>query len=139
MQGADLIVSLNASPFNKGKIHLRCEMVAHRARMQKKPIVFVNLIGGNDGIVFDGASLIADEEGDIILQAKAFEEFIGTVELDVHQPDARGITGNECETIRQALVLGIKDYAAKNRFTKAVLGLSGGIDSRWWRLWRAKR
>nr|MDQ3321759.1 NAD+ synthase [Acidobacteriota bacterium] len=58
MQGADLIVSLNASPFNKGKIHLRCEMVAHRARLQRKPIVFVNLIGGNDGIIFDGASLI---------------------------------------------------------------------------------
>ena len=129
MQGADLIVSLNASPFNKGKIHLRCEMVAHRARLQKKPVVFVNLIGGNDGIIFDGASLIADEEGDIILQAKAFEEFVETVELDVHQPDLRGITGNECETIRQALVLGIKDYAQKNQFTKAVIGLSGGIDS----------
>ncbi len=129
MQGADLIVSLNASPFNKGKIHLRCEMVAHRARLQKKPIVLVNLIGGNDGIIFDGASLIADEEGDIILQAEAFEEFVETVELDVHKPDLRGITGNECETIRKALVLGIKDYAQKNRFTKAVLGLSGGIDS----------
>jgi NAD+ synthase (glutamine-hydrolysing) len=129
MQGADLIVSINASPFNKGKIKLRCDMVAHRARLQKKPIIFVNLIGGNDGIIFDGASLIADEEGDIILQAKAFEEFVETVELDVRQPDARGITGNECETIRQTLVLGIKDYARKNRFTKAVLGLSGGIDS----------
>jgi NAD+ synthase (glutamine-hydrolysing) len=129
MQGADLIVSINASPFNKGKIKLRCDMVAHRARQQKKPIVFVNLIGGNDGIIFDGTSLIADEEGDIILQANAFEEFVETVELDVRKPDSRGITGNECETIRQALVLGIKDYAAKNRFTKAVLGLSGGIDS----------
>ena len=129
MRGADLIVSINASPFNKGKIKLRCDMVSHRAKLQKKPIVFVNLIGGNDGIVFDGASLIADEEGDIILQASAFEEFVETVELDVRKPDARGITGNECETIRQALVLGIKDYAAKNRFTKVVLGLSGGIDS----------
>ncbi len=129
MQGADLIVSLNASPFNKGKIKLRCDMVAHRARQQKKPIVFVNLVGGNDGIIFDGASLIADEEGDIILQAKAFEEFVETVELDVGKPDARGITGNECETIRQALVLGIKDYARKNRFTRCLLGLSGGIDS----------
>ncbi|MEJ7861824.1 MAG: NAD+ synthase [Pyrinomonadaceae bacterium] len=129
MRGADLIVSINASPFNKGKIHLRCEMVAHRARLQRKPIVFVNLIGGNDGIIFDGASLIADEEGDIVLQAKAFEEFVETVELNIHQPDSRGITGNECETIRQAIVLGIKDYARKNQFTKAVLGLSGGIDS----------
>jgi NAD+ synthase (glutamine-hydrolysing) len=129
IQGADVIVSLNASPYNKGKIKLRCDMVAHRARLQKKPIVFVNLVGGNDGIIFDGASVIADEEGDIILQANAFEEFIETVELDVHKPDARGITGNECETIRQALVLGIKDYAGKNRFTRCLLGLSGGIDS----------
>lgn len=127
--GADIIVSLNASPFNKGKIKLRCDMVAHRAKLQKKPIVFVNLVGGNDGIIFDGASLIADQEGDIILQATAFEEFVETVELDVRKPDARGITGNECESIREALVLGIRDYAQKNGFKKAVLGLSGGIDS----------
>jgi NAD+ synthase (glutamine-hydrolysing) len=104
-------------------------MVAHRAKRQKKPIVFVNLIGGNDGIIFDGASLIADEEGDIILQATAFEEFVETVELDVRKPDARGITGNEIESIRRALVLGIRDYVGKNGFSKCVLGLSGGIDS----------
>ena len=128
-QGADIIISLNASPFNKGKIKLRCDMVAHRARTQKVPVVFVNLVGGNDGIIFDGASLIADEEGDIILQAPAFEEFYGTVEIDVREPDKRGITGDELETIRQALVLGIKDYAHKNNFKTAVLGLSGGIDS----------
>lgn len=127
--GADLIVSINASPYNKGKIKLRCDMVAHRARLRKKPIVFVNLVGGNDGVIFDGASLIADEEGDIILQAAAFDEFVETVELDVRKPDARGITGNEIESIRRALVLGIRDYARKNGFAKAVLGLSGGIDS----------
>src|SRR4029079_6456899 len=107
----------------------RCDMVAHRAKLQKKPIVFVNLVGGNDGIIFDGASLIADQEGDIILQAAAFKEFVETVELDVGKPDARGITGTECEAIRQALVLGIRDYAAKSSFKKAVIGLSGGIDS----------
>ncbi len=128
-KGADLIVAVNASPFNKGKIKLRCDMVAHRAREARVPIVFVNLIGGNDGIIFDGASLIADEEGDIILQADAFEEFVETVELDVRKPDSRGITGNECETIRQALILGIRDYARKNNFQKVVLGLSGGMDS----------
>ncbi|MFN2502154.1 MAG: NAD+ synthase [Pyrinomonadaceae bacterium] len=127
--GADLIVSVNASPYNKGKIKLRCDMVAHRAKLQKIPIVFVNLIGGNDGIIFDGASLIADEEGDIILQATAFHEFVETVELDCRKPDARGITGDECESIHNALVLGIRDYAAKNGFKTAVLGLSGGIDS----------
>ncbi|MDQ3130396.1 MAG: NAD+ synthase [Acidobacteriota bacterium] len=129
MQGAEIIVALNASPYNKGKIKLRCDMVAHRAKLQKKPMVFVNLIGGNDGIVFDGASLIADEEGDIILQAAAFEEFVETVEIDSRKPDSRGITGDECESIRRALVLGIRDYARKNNFKTAVLGLSGGIDS----------
>lgn len=128
-QNPDVLITINASPFNKGKIKLRCDMVSHRAKLAKTPIVFVNLIGGNDGIIFDGASLIADEEGDIILQAPAFEEFIESVELDVHKPDARGITGDEIESIRNALVLGIRDYARKNRFTKAVLGLSGGVDS----------
>ena len=129
MQGADLIVAINASPYNKGKIRLRCEMVSHRAKLQQKPIIFVNLVGGNDGIIFDGASLVADEEGDIILQAAAFEEFVETVELDVRRPDARGITGGEIESIRRALILGIRDYARKNNFKKCVLGLSGGIDS----------
>lgn len=127
--GAELLVSINASPYNKGKIKVRCDMVAHRAKANKVPIVFVNLVGGNDGIVYDGASLIADEEGDIILQAAAFEEFVETVELDCRKPDARGISGGEIDAIHDALVLGIRDYAAKNSFKKAVLGLSGGIDS----------
>ncbi len=128
-RGAELVVSINASPYNKGKIKLRCEMVAHRAKTNKVPIVFVNLVGGNDGIIFDGASLIADEEGDIILQAPAFTEFVETVELDCRKPDARGITGGETSAIHDALVLGIRDYSHKNGFKKAVLGLSGGIDS----------
>lgn len=127
--GADVVVAINASPYNKGKIKTRCDMVAHRAKANKVPIVFVNQVGGNDGIIFDGSSLIADEEGDIILQAASFEEFVETVELDVRKPDARGITGDELESIRRALVLGIRDYAAKNGFAKAVLGLSGGMDS----------
>jgi NAD+ synthase (glutamine-hydrolysing) len=127
--GAELVVSINASPYNKGKIKLRADMVAHRAKANRVPIVFVNLVGGNDGIVFDGASLIADEEGDIILQAAAFEEFVETVELDCRKPDSRGITGGEVAAIHDALVLGIRDYAAKNGFQRAVIGLSGGIDS----------
>lgn len=127
--GAELLVSINASPYNKGKIRLRCDMVAHRARANRIPIVFVNLVGGNDGIIFDGASLIADEEGDIILQAAAFTEFVETVAIDCRKPDARGISGDEISAIRGALVLGVRDYAAKNGFRRALLGLSGGIDS----------
>jgi NAD+ synthase (glutamine-hydrolysing) len=127
--GAEIVVSINASPYNKGKIKLRCDMVAHRARAAKVPVVFVNLVGGNDGIIFDGASLVADEQGDIILQAAAFQEFVETVEIDCRKPDSRGITGGETHAIHRALVLGIRDYAQKNNFKKCVLGLSGGVDS----------
>lgn len=128
-KGADLIVSINASPFNKGKIKLRCEMVSHRARLHRTPVIFVNLVGGNDGIVFDGTSLVADADGDVILQAPSFEEFIETIEIDSAKLDQRLIKDDEAETIKKALILGIKDYAWKNGFRKAVLGLSGGIDS----------
>jgi len=124
-----LLISINASPFNKGKMAVRCEMVSHRARSAKLPIIFVNLIGGNDGVIFDGASIISDAAGRIIMQAPPFEEFVGTVDLDCGIPDSRCLPGDDMETIRGALVLGIRDYARKNNFTRALLGLSGGIDS----------
>jgi NAD+ synthase (glutamine-hydrolysing) len=127
--GADVLVSINASPFNKGKMGQRCEMVSHRARSAKVPIVFVNLVGGNDGIIFDGASIVADARGKIIMQAPPFQEFIGTVDLDCDVADGFCLPGDDIETIHDALVLGIRDYASKNRFTRVVIGLSGGIDS----------
>src|SRR6266403_1225017 len=127
--GADLVVSINASPFNKGKMKIRCEMVSHRARAAGVPIVFVNLVGGNDGIIFDGSSIIADAAGRIVMQAPPFEEFTGTVDLDCGIADTRCLPGDDIETVRQALVLGISDYARKNNFTKVILGLSGGLDS----------
>jgi NAD+ synthase (glutamine-hydrolysing) len=127
--GAQLLVSINASPFNKGKMGQRCAMVSHRAKAAGLPIIFVNLVGGNDGIIFDGASIIADARGKIILQAPPFEEFIGTVDLDSDLADQFCLPGDDIHTIHDALVLGIRDYARKNRFTRVVLGLSGGIDS----------
>jgi NAD+ synthase (glutamine-hydrolysing) len=127
--GTSLLVSINASPFNKGKMKVRCEMVSHRAKAAGVPIVFVNLMGGNDGIIFDGSSIVADASGRIIMQAPPFEEFVGTVDLDSGIPDTRCLPGDDIETVRQGLVLGIRDYARKNSFTKVVLGLSGGIDS----------
>jgi len=127
--GANVIVSINASPFNKGKMGVRCSMVTHRAKAANLPVVFVNLVGGNDGIIFDGASIVADCEGKIILQAPPFEEFYGTVDLDCGVADDRCLPGDDIGTVHSALVLGIQDYARKNRFEKAVLGLSGGIDS----------
>jgi NAD+ synthase (glutamine-hydrolysing) len=127
--GSDVLVSINASPFNKGKMGIRCSMVTHRARAENLPIVFVNLVGANDGIIFDGASIIADRTGKIILQAPPFEEFYGTVDLDSGVADTRCLPGDDIGTVHSALILGIRDYAQKNRFNKAVLGLSGGIDS----------
>jgi NAD+ synthase (glutamine-hydrolysing) len=127
--GASVLVSINASPFNKGKMGQRCSMVSHRAKAAGLPIVFVNLVGANDGIIFDGASIVADCKGEIILQAPPFEEFFGTVDLDCGVAHDYCLPGDDIETIHRALVLGIHDYAHKNRFTTAVLGLSGGIDS----------
>lgn len=127
--GSELLISINASPFNKGKMGQRCAMVSHRAKMANLPIVFVNLVGGNDGVIFDGASIVSDCLGKIVLQAPPFEEFFGTVDLDCGVADERCLPGDDIETVRSALVLGIRDYAQKNRFTTAVLGLSGGIDS----------
>lgn len=127
--GAEVLISINASPFNKAKMGQRCKMVSHRAKAANIPIVFVNLVGGNDGVIFDGASIVADSEGRIILQAPPFEEFFGTVDVKSGVSDDRCLPGDDIETIRSALVLGIRDYANKNRFKRAVLGLSGGIDS----------
>jgi NAD+ synthase (glutamine-hydrolysing) len=127
--GAQILVSINASPFNKGKMGQRCAMVAHRAKAAGLPIIFVNLVGGNDGIIFDGASIVADAKGKIILQAPPFQEFIGTIDLDTAVADQFCLPGDDIETIHGALVLGIRDYARKNRFERVVIGLSGGIDS----------
>lgn len=127
--GASLLVSINASPFNKGKMGQRCKMVSHRAQAAGLPVVFVNLVGANDGIIFDGASIVADCKGEIILQAPPFEEFFATVDLDCGVAHDYCLPGDDIETVHRALVLGIHDYARKNGFTSAVLGLSGGIDS----------
>jgi NAD+ synthase (glutamine-hydrolysing) len=127
--GASLVVSPNASPFNKAKMGQRCAMVEHRSKASGLPVVYVNLVGGNDGIIFDGASLVTDCRGRTILQAPPFEEFVGTVDLECGVRDDACLPGDDIETIHRALVLGVRDYARKNRFKRAVLGLSGGIDS----------
>jgi NAD+ synthase (glutamine-hydrolysing) len=127
--GAQVLVSINASPFNRGKMGQRCKMVSHRSRLSGLPIVFVNLVGANDGVIFDGASIVTDCRGETILQAPPFEEFYGSVDLDCGVRDERCLPGDDIEIAHGALVLGVKDYAHKNRFSRAVLGLSGGIDS----------
>src|SRR5918912_4059732 len=104
-------------------------MVSHRSKLSGLPVVYVNLVGGNDGVIFDGASIVTDCRGETILQAPPFEEFYGSVDLDCGVRAERCLPGDDIQTVHDALVLGIRDYAHKNRFTRAVLGLSGGIDS----------
>mgnify|MGYP003339008291 CR=1 FL=1 len=127
--GADLILALHASPFNKDKATIREQIVSHRAKLNGCDVVFVNLVGGNDGILFDGGSMVADKSGKIVCRAPYFEEALTVVDLSKDNEAVSAVKIPELEAIRQALVMGIRDYAQKNGFCKATLGLSGGIDS----------
>ena len=153
--GVDLLLNISSSPYHKGKA--RREMIIKRAKYYKCPIAYVNLVGGQDELVFDGQSLIVDAKGKIIAQGNSFEEEIIfaniTLPAKVNKPKASGIKSykapaslskvkkvaplppcaymekSEEEEIYSALVLGTRDYIKKNGFSKVVLGLSGGIDS----------
>jgi NAD+ synthase (glutamine-hydrolysing) len=124
----DLHVNISASPYTLGKDRLRRRMMGQIARRTRVPLVFCNLVGGNDGLVFDGASTAFDGRGRLIGRSRSFEEDFWTIDL----PGGRGPMPPEEEEVaglRKALVLSLADYAAKCGFFEAVLGLSGGIDS----------
>jgi len=129
--GADLIITLNASPFHAGKIHEREEVVCQQAKGASIPLVYVNMIGGQDELVFDGASFVVDAKGEVVFRAEEFEEQVSIVEFEDKQP-VKSICSplyNEISSEYKALVLGVRDYVYKNGFKGAILGLSGGIDS----------
>jgi len=113
-------------------------MVSHRARMANLPIVFVNLVGGNDGVIFDGASIISDATGKIILQAPPFEEFIETVDLDCGIPDSRCLPGDDIETIRSALCSAFATMRKKTTSRKYCWGCPAESIQRWSRPWPRK-
>jgi NAD+ synthase/NAD+ synthase (glutamine-hydrolysing) len=128
--GAEVIVNLSASPFFAGKQLLREKMLGHTAAKYGLPIVYTNLVGGNDDLIFDGRSAAFDSHGKLISRARAFEEDLVIVDLD--DPQGNTIAGDVREEeaeIWQALVAGVRDYAVKTGFSKVLLGLSGGIDS----------
>jgi len=129
--GADLILTLNASPFHAGKIHQREELVCQQAKEVEIPLVYVNLIGGQDELVFDGASFVANAQGEVVFRAKEFEEQVTVVEFEGNSPINNTCSPlyNEISSEYKALVLGVRDYVYKNGFKGAILGLSGGIDS----------
>ncbi len=153
----DLLLNISSSPYHKGKAQVRRQMIIKRAKAYKCPIAYVNLVGGQDELVFDGHSLVVDSDGGIIAQANSFEEevlfFDITLPLKDCKAKAKGIRSvkaptarskinklkelpthsytekSEEEEVYSALVLGARDYIRKNGFSKVILGLSGGIDS----------
>lgn len=132
--GVDLIVNLSASPYTVGKQQLREAMLQHSAVNFQKPVIYTNQIGGNDDLIFDGCSFALNRQGEIIARAKGFATDVIIVEFDQSQRDLKlssvvSVYESEDEEIWQALVLGVKDYINKCRFSQVVLGLSGGIDS----------
>jgi NAD+ synthase (glutamine-hydrolysing) len=127
--GGNFVLNISASPFWLGKRELRRDMLASIARNQKVPVAMVNQVGGNDSLVFDGSSLVIAPDGQVIAQGKSFEE-------DLIYFDSQALTGEMHEQIvgeeasaYGALVLGTKDYVRKCGFQRAIVGLSGGIDS----------
>ncbi|MGB8116432.1 MAG: NAD+ synthase [Candidatus Sulfotelmatobacter sp.] len=127
--GGNIVLNISASPFWIGKRELRSDMLASIACQYRVPVAMVNQVGGNDSLVFDGSSIVLNEQGEIIAQGRSFEE-------DLIYFDSASFTGDKHEQIEGdvasvygALVLGTRDYMRKCGFKKAIVGLSGGIDS----------
>ncbi|HXM68164.1 MAG TPA: NAD+ synthase [Candidatus Acidoferrum sp.] len=127
--GGNFVLNISASPFWIGKRELRRDMLASIARQHKVPVAMVNQVGGNDSLLFDGSSIVLNAEGKIIAQGLSFEE-------DLIYFDSKTLTGDfhpriegEEASVYSALVLGTRDYMRKCGFQKAIIGLSGGIDS----------
>jgi len=133
--GAELLINLNASPFHRGKHKERWKVLSDRATEQSIPMIYVNQVGGQDELVFDGGSFAVNADGELAMVAPDFEE--GSYELSVSRTVrgveiAQGVAASALSDIAavwQALVLGVRDYVEKNGFPGVVLGLSGGIDS----------
>src|ERR1051326_2768213 len=127
--GGNFVLNISASPFWIGKREFRRDMLASIARQHKVPVALVNQVGGNDSLVFDGSSLVLNREGEVIAQGSSFQEDLvyfdsQTLTGDLHEQ----IAGDEASAY-SALVLGTRDYMHKCGFHKAIIGLSGGIDS----------
>ncbi|MCF4969989.1 NAD+ synthase [Nostoc sp. CMAA1605] len=132
--GVDLIVNLSASPYTVGKQRHRESMLEYSAVRFQQPIIYTNQVGGNDDLIFDGFSFALNAQGKVICRAEGFTTDLLVVEFDETELDLElsSVTPaptSEDEEIWQALVLGVRDYAQKCRFSKAILGLSGGVDS----------
>ena len=135
-QQVDFVVNMSASPYRVRKQKLREAMLEHSTNNYQIPIIYVNQVGGNDDLIFDGCSVAFNRTGNVIYRAKAFETSLAVVEFNLEKKDLTSVNfesinllESEDEEIWSALVLGVKDYVQKCGFSKVVLGLSGGIDS----------
>ncbi len=137
MLGADLLVNLSASPYHSGKSVLREQLLSRLAKKHSLPLVYVNLAGAQDGIVYHGRSCVVSPAGRILAEAAPFEEEVLVVDVPLERarpnagraPLARSTEAERIAEMRRALVIGIREYARKNSFRSACLGLSGGVDS----------
>jgi NAD+ synthase (glutamine-hydrolysing) len=128
-QRASMILNISASPWWRGKRALRREMLSAIARRHRVPVVMVNQVGGNDSLVFDGTSVAISPEGEVIAQAKSFEEDLVFADLHAGVGDIHPHPSDEDVALLDALALGTRDYVRKCGFSKVVVALSGGIDS----------
>jgi NAD+ synthase (glutamine-hydrolysing) len=127
--GGNVVLNISASPFHLGKRELRRQMLETIARDNKVPVVFVNQVGGNDSLVFDGSSMVISPDGRIVAQAKSFAQDLILFDTETMQGDMHEQTPVGDASAYAALVLGTRDYVRKCGFHKVILGLSGGIDS----------
>ena len=128
-KGADFMINISASPFHLGKGVLKMKMIQSLSQKYAVPFVYVNQVGGNDSLIFDGSSVVIDQAGNIVAQARDFEEDFITYDTKTNQGVCHPISDCDEETVLKALVLGTRDYVHKCGFQKAIIGLSGGIDS----------
>jgi NAD+ synthase (glutamine-hydrolysing) len=127
--GARILISINASPYHMGKRAQRNEIFAATARHFRVPIVYVNQVGGNDQLLFDGTSFAMNPDGEVIACAASFEEDLVLVDSGKLTGDRHDNLADECEAVYQALAMGTRDYIRKCGFERVLVGLSGGIDS----------
>jgi NAD+ synthetase len=128
-QGLDLLINISGSPFYVGKRDLRINILKNLARKYHIPVVYLNLVGGNDSLLFDGGSMVIDPQGQVRASAKEFEEDLITFDGDTNQGDIHLSMRADEELIFKALCMGTRDYVSKCGFKHVALGLSGGIDS----------
>ncbi|RPI74477.1 MAG: NAD+ synthase [Desulfobacteraceae bacterium] len=128
-RGMDLLINISGSPFTLHKNNLRRAILAKLSALYRVPVLFCNQVGGNDDLLFDGATMVMDARGNRILQAKEFEPDLLVWDSEKTYPVPADPTIPEEESVLKALVMGTRDYALKCGFKKALVGLSGGIDS----------